>query len=62
MKSKVKKIIQKLLILGVIIVGIYMLVSYAWPTPPAVSGLGFLMAGLAMWIPHCPICRAILGE
>ena len=60
--NKAKKILQKLLILGVIIVGLYMLFSYAWPSPPAVSGLGFLFAGLAMWIPHCPICKAIFGK
>tara|TARA_B100000508_G_scaffold31981_1_gene24593 strand:+ start:33645 stop:33830 length:186 start_codon:yes stop_codon:yes gene_type:complete len=60
--NKTKKLIQKALILGVVIVGIYMYWNYAWPTPPAVSGLGFLMAGLAMWVPHCPVMRAIFGE
>ena len=60
--NKVKRIIQGVLILGVVAVGAYMLYTYAWGTPPATSGLGFLMAGLAMWVPHCPICRAVLGD
>lgn len=60
--NKAKTLIQRLLIIGVIIVGIYMLFSYAWPSPPAVSGLGFLMTGLAMWIPHCPIMKMIFKD
>ena len=60
--NKTKKLIQHVLIIGVMIVGIYMLYKYDWPTPPAVSGLGFLMAGLAMWIPHCPVMKRIFGE
>lgn len=60
--NKPKRIIQKLLIIGVIVVGIYMSWNYEWPSPPAVSGLGFLMAGLAMWIPHCPIMRLLFGK
>ena len=54
-----KKTLQALLALGVIAVGAYMCYSHAWPTPPAVSGLGFLFAGLALWIPHCPIARKL---
>jgi F0F1-type ATP synthase assembly protein I len=57
-----KKIIQRILIIGVIIIGIYMLVTNTWPTPPAVSGLGFLLAGLAMWVPHCPICKMLFKD
>jgi len=54
-----KKTLQALLALGTIVVGAYMLYAHAWPTPPAVSGLGFLMAGLALWVPHCPICNKV---
>lgn len=60
--NKTKKLIQKILVIGVMIVGVYMLMSYDWPQPPAVSGLGFLMAGLAMWIPHCPIMKMLFGD
>ncbi len=54
-----KKTLQALLALGTIVVGAYMLYSHQWPTPPAVSGLGFLFAGLALWIPHCPVCKKL---
>jgi len=60
--NKAKRILQKILILGVIIIGIYMLVKYDWPTPPAVSGLGFLLIGFAVWIPHCPILKMIFKD
>mgnify|MGYP001065254520 CR=1 FL=1 len=60
--NKKKKIVQELLTVGVIIVGIYMLVSFTWGTPPTISGLGFLMAGLALWVPHCPVIHKLLGD
>ncbi|MFT7645025.1 MAG: hypothetical protein ACI9BF_000694 [Candidatus Paceibacteria bacterium] len=60
--NKTKSLIQKALTLGVIGVGIYMFFSYPWPTPPAVSGLGFFMAGFVMWVPHCPILKKLIGE
>lgn len=60
--NKTKRLLQKALILGVVVVGVYMLYQHPWGTPPAISGLGFLMAGLAMWIPYCPICKMVLGE
>ncbi len=60
--NKPKKIIQGALIIGVILVGIYMLCTYEWETPPAISGLGFLMIGFAMWIPHCPLMRLVFGR
>lgn len=62
MNCKPKEVIQKLLTIGVMVIGVYMLWNFEWPTPPAISGLGFLFAGLAMWIPHCPIAKMILGE
>ncbi|MCD5381482.1 MAG: hypothetical protein LR008_02805 [Candidatus Pacebacteria bacterium] len=62
MSCKPKKVVQGLLAIGVIAVGVYMMWNFAWPTPPAVSGLGFLFTGLALWIPHCPIARVIFGE
>ena len=60
--NKAKTLIQRTLTIGVIIVGIYMLVSFAWPTPPAISGLGFLFAGLALWVPHCPIMKMLFKD
>ncbi len=54
-----KTTLQALFALGTIIVGGYMFFTYSWGTPPAISGLGFLFAGLALWIPHCPICAKI---
>ena len=55
-----KKTLQAILAVATMAIGVYMLYSYAWPAPPAVSGLGFLFAGLALWIPHCPIARKLL--
>ena len=49
-----RKLIQMASTIGVVIVGIYMLANHAWPTPPAVSGLGFLLTGIALWMNHCP--------
>jgi uncharacterized membrane protein len=54
-----KKTLQALLALGVMVVGVYMLYTNVWPTMPAVSGLGFLMAGFALWVPYCPMCKKI---
>jgi len=59
--NKPKKIIQGILVIGVMLVGVHMLCTFDWPTPPAISGLGFLMAGFAMWIPRCPIMKKIFG-
>ena len=59
--NKKKRMLQALLALGVIAVGIYMLWNHTWGTPPAISGLGFVLAGLALWVPHCPLMKAILG-
>lgn len=60
--NKKKKVVQMLLSIGVILVGLYMLFSFTWGTPPAISGLGFLLAGLALWTPHCPIMHMLLGD
>lgn len=60
--NKPKRIIQQLLIIGVVVIGMYMLVSYTWPAPPAVSGLAFIFAGLALWIPHCPLMRLLFRD
>ena len=59
--NKKKHTVQAILTIGVIIVGLYMLFSYDWGTAPAVSGLGFLLAGLALWVPHCPIMNFLFG-
>jgi uncharacterized membrane protein len=55
--SKQRKFVHLLASIGVIAVGLYMFFSYAWPTPPAVSGLGFFLTGLALWMNHCPIMK-----
>jgi len=60
--NKKKRMLQAALALGVIAIGIYMLWNHEWATPPAVSGLGFILAGLALWVPHCPIIKAVLGS
>ena len=57
-----KRIIQMVLALSVIIIGITMFFSFDWPTPPAVSGLAFFFTGLYMWIPHCPICKRVFKD
>ena len=54
-----KKTLQALLALGVMGVGVYMLYVNVWPAMPSVSGLGFLLAGLALWVPHCPVCKKV---
>jgi hypothetical protein len=58
--NKKKQIVQAVLALGVIFVGIYMWWNFDWGTPPAISGAGFIMAGLALWVPHCPLMKMIL--
>jgi len=58
--NKKKRVVQGALALGVIAVGLYMWWNHAWGTPPAISGLGFIMAGLALWVPHCPLMKMIL--
>ena len=60
--NKAKRRLQQLTALGTIGIGIYMFVSYAWPAPPAVSGIGFILAGLGLWIPHCPLVHALVGD
>ncbi len=60
--NKKKRMVQAVLALGVIVVGIYMWWNHAWGTPPAISGLGFIMAGLALWVPYCPVAKALLGD
>jgi hypothetical protein len=46
--SKQRKFVHLLASIGVIAVGLYMFFSYAWPTPPAVSGLGFFSNRLSL--------------
>lgn len=60
--NKKKRILQSILAIGVILVGLYMLLSFPWGTPPAISGLGFLLAGLAQWVPYCPVVNFFLGD
>jgi len=54
-----KKVLVQVLSVLVMIVGIYMFAMHAFMTPPSVSGVGFFLVGLALWIPHCPICAKI---
>jgi F0F1-type ATP synthase assembly protein I len=60
--NKKKKVLQMLLIVGVIAIGLYMFFSFAWGTPPAISGLAFVLTGLALWIPHCPLVNILFGD
>lgn len=55
--SKPIKYVQMLSTAGVIIIGIYMLINFSWGTPPAISGLAFLLTGVALWMNHCPIMK-----
>jgi hypothetical protein len=58
--NKKKRMLQAALALGVIAVGLYMWWGHTWGTPPAISGVGFIMAGLALWVPHCPLMKMLL--
>ena len=53
MKNRVLNL-KRILALGVIAIGVYMFANHQLPTPPAISGIGFLLTGLALWIPVCP--------
>ena len=55
--SKERKYVQMFSAIGVIIIGIYMILNFNWGTPPAISGLGFLLAGISLWMNHCPIMK-----
>lgn len=55
--SKPRTYVQMLATIGVMVVGLYMFFSFAWPTPPAISGVGFFLAGLALWMNHCPVMK-----
>jgi hypothetical protein len=59
--NKAKRTVQAILALAVMIIGIYMWWGHAWMTPPSTSGVGFFLAGLALWTPHCPIMKKVLG-
>ena len=48
---------QTILSLGVIIIGGYMLFTFDWPAPPALSGLAFLLIGFSMIKQHCNIFK-----
>ena len=52
-----RKVVQMVSTLGVIAVGVYMFTNFAWPTPPAISGVGFFLAGVALWMNHCPVMK-----
>jgi hypothetical protein len=53
-----KKDIQIVFSVVVIGIGIYLLTQNAWPTPPALSGLAFLLVGYLHFMPYCPLCKA----
>ena len=60
--STTRQYIQGTVAIAVMIIGIYMLVNFDWPTPPAISGLGFLLAGFGLWTPHCIFLNLILRD
>lgn len=60
--SKPRQIIQMVLAIGVMVLGIYMLLNFEWPTPPAISGLGFLMVGFSQWTPYCLLMKWIFKD
>ena len=60
--NKKKKMLQAILILVVMVIGVYMLWENQWGTPPALSGLAFLLTGLAMWVPYCPVAHKMFGD
>ncbi len=57
MNKKLVDVVRKLLTVAVVVVGVYMLLNHAWPTPPAVSGLGFVFVGLALCFSQCCCCK-----
>jgi len=57
MKNK-RLFVKRLLALGVVGIGIYMFTSFVWGTPPAISGLGFILAGLALFVPGHPTAKS----
>ncbi|MBR9693408.1 hypothetical protein GOV07_05820 [Candidatus Woesearchaeota archaeon] len=54
MKKKCISILSAVIIAAI---GIYMVASSAYPTPPFLSGIVFIIIGLNLWIPYCPICK-----
>ena len=60
--SKTRQIIQIIVASAVMIIGVYMLLNFDWPTPPAISGLGFLLAGYGLWVPRCFLLNFMLGD
>ncbi|MDA8597145.1 hypothetical protein N9L26_02275 [Candidatus Pacebacteria bacterium] len=60
--NKAKRMVQAVLAIGVILIGIYMWWNNPWLSPPSISGVGFFLAGLALWVPHCPVMHALLGD
>jgi len=54
-----KEHVKAVLAVMVMVIGVYMFVNNAWPTPPAVSGLGFFLVGFGQWLNFCPVCKKI---
>ncbi|MBR9702459.1 hypothetical protein GOV10_00340 [Candidatus Woesearchaeota archaeon] len=54
MKKKVVSIISALIIVAI---GIYMVASFAYPTPPFLSGIVFIVIAANLWLPHCPLYK-----
>jgi drug/metabolite transporter (DMT)-like permease len=57
-----KKVLEMILALGVIAIGVYMLFTNDAYTAPFLSGLGFLLSGVLLWLPNCPICKSICDK
>jgi hypothetical protein len=54
-----KKALQMILSLAIIVIGIYMMANNTLWSAPSLSGLAFIMTGLLHWMPHCPVCKAL---
>gem|GEM_PF-1436128 len=60
--SPIRLWLQRSLIIAIAIIGIYMFSQFNWPTPPAISGLGFILIAVALWIPSCPLLHLLLND
>ena len=47
------------LALAVIVIGIYMVANFESMTAPFISGIAFILTGMNLWLPNCPMCNHI---
>jgi len=60
--SHTRKWLQRSLIILIASIGVYMLSQFVLPSPPAISGVAFLLIAAALWVPHCPLLGALLQD